>query len=1475
MKLKVTLDRPGGGAQDLRITCDAATTVGDLAQYLRLSDPNKQSGVPPTDPVTIGLVRDGHTALDPRTPLSDSPIRSGSVITVSRPGELYADPASRVAAIAAVVAGPDTGQEFKLAPGTNIIGRIRSSEVRLTDALVSRQHARLNVSDHVEVIDLGSANGVELNGSLISREVARPADEIRVGDTVLTVRMIEMPSVAGRTDSASVAFIRSPRLAARFQGRTFEVPELPQRQQPQRFPMFMLLMPMLMAAVLYLATHQIASIIFAALSPLMMLGNYVEQRRNATRVDKAALAQFRADLADLVQQADDTARQEVAMRLAEHPSTRECVEAILHRTPLLWTRRPDDWGFLEMRLGAGRMPSRSTVVLPDGRRGPRDLLAEATRATAHLGSVDGVPVVGVPVSAGGLGVAGARAAAVSTARALLVQAAALHSPAELVIGVLASSRSADDWDWVKWLPHVDGPASPMAAGHLASTPAAATELTAAVEALIDERAADDGHAGERTPTTPAVLLVIESDAPVEFGRLVSIAEHGWHNGVHVLWVAPELAQLPAACRTYVDAHSLVESGVGYVHEAGAVTPVASETVSAEDALRAARSLAPVVDLGARHEDASDLPRRLSFLALDGHEHLGDQPEAVIERWRQNHSILSGPYAGEIVRREASLRAVIGHSAGRLHALDLRVDGPHALVGGTTGAGKSELLQTWILSMAASHSPQRLTFLLVDYKGGSAFADCARLPHTVGLVTDLNPNGVRRALTSLAAELKYREELLHQHGVKDLMALEKKGTAGAPPSLVIVIDEFAALVQEVPEFIDGVVNVAQRGRSLGLHLVLATQRPGGVIKDNLRANTNLRMALRVADEADSLDVLGSPEAAFFDQDLPGRAVSKTGPGRLVPFQTAYVGGHTTGGPATPDIRVHELSVTSGASWDLPEEAEPDGGRQTGPTDISRVVAAIRQATHDAQLPASRKPWLPDLRRLYDLADTAQVPSPRRDDFLVFGVQDDPENQRQATVAFSPDTDGNLAIFGTGGAGKSTLLRTLTAAGGVVIQGGPCHVYGLDFGARGLTMLEQFPHVGAVINGGDDERVQRLLRWLRDLIAERAARYAAAGAGTVTDYRRLAGRSDEARILLLIDGLGAFRSAYEAGAGQAIWDLLLAIAAEGRPVGVHLIVTADRPGALPTALASSIQQRVVMRLADPTDYGNLGVPSDILTPASPPGRAIIGSHEVQVAILGRAADTKSQSDALTELARAMINAKIPAAPQVRRLPDTIPMIELPVRRDGLPVLGMSGADLQPLAFQPRGTFVLAGPPGSGRTTTLRTIVESLRRWDPEWTLVLLSSNRRSPLADLSVWHHAAAGSGDVAPLAAALAKQVKDRYDHPGAGTAKLAVIVEGLPEMVPAAETELNDMLSAVLAAEGFLVAEGETSSMLATYGLVGAAKVSRTGIALQPDPGDGQSLFKTSFPARLRPQDFPPGRGLFVTRGKATTIQVMHPEGGI
>ena len=1456
MKIKVQLEGAGSPSRDLLVTADAAATVGDVARHLKLADPARTGAPDDMQDWTLSLSRESRRLLDPRTPLGDSPVRSGALISVLPAGRQFASVERSAVAMATIVEGPGAGKEFSLSSGTNIIGRNRTCEVRIEDPLASRQHARLNVTDHVEIIDLGSANGVELNGSVIAREIVRPSDVVRIGDTRLTFRMVHVEAAAGRTEG-TVGFIRSPRLAPRYVGKEFVPPDVPQRQHGQKFPMTMLVLPVLMAGVLYLVTKQWQTVIFAALSPLMMIGSWWEQRRQGKTVDKAAIAAFRADIVGLEQALLQEQEREVAGRLAEHPSAKECVTAVHERRPLMWTRRPDQWGFLEFRLGTGTTATRCTVKPLEGRNSPRELTVEADEKLAPLAWVHAVPVVATPLERGAIGVAGPRSAAISTARALVAQAAALHSPAELAICVMTSQRGAADWGWVKWLPHVDAPWSPVEAKHLAVNPADSTALLGALTRVIASRAADEKVSG-----VPSVLVVIESDSPVEFGRLVDLAEEGRTAGVHVLWVAPDVEQLPASCHTFVDTHSMVEGDVGFVHDASSVTPVVTEQLSPEEALGLALSMAPVVDLGASNEDSSDLPRTISFLAMDGYEAMADHPETVLERWTQNHSILTGPLACEPHRKAASLRAAVGHTAGHLHQLDLRADGPHALVGGTTGAGKSELLQTWILSMAANHSPQRLSFLLVDYKGGSAFAECADLPHTVGMVTNLDANGVQRALKSLTAELDHRMKVLQDAKAKDLMELEKRWDTAAPPSLVIVVDEFAALVQEVPEFVDGVVNVAQRGRSLGLHLILATQRPAGVIKDNLRANTNLRMALRVADEDDSTDVLGTPDAAFFDPDLPGRAVSKTGAGRLVPFQTAYAGGRTGSGPSRPEVVVEELALGTGAVWELPEADTPAVDQSTEPSDIARIVTTISEASAAAQIPAPRRPWLPDLAKVYDI--TALTAGRLASNKLVIGMADFPERQEQSPISFEPDVSGNLAIYGASGSGKSTAMRTIAVSAGLSFRYGPTWVYGLDFGAQGLAMLDTLPHVGAVIRGNDDERVRRLLLWLAEVVDERAVRYAAVNAGSVIQYRTAASKPEEPRIVLLLDGLSGFLKAYEAN--DAWIDRLVAIASAGRPVGVHVVMSADRSGAIPTQLAATIQQRLVLRMNSTEEYDSCGVPRTMLQPDSAQGRGIWGGVETQVGVLGTSADLGAQARAMGDLSADMTKVGAPVAPAIKRLPEAVQLSDLPAVVGDEMSVGVRDDTMGPLTVPVEGTIAVTGPPGAGRTTALATIASAARRAVPATTMVLLSPDRRSPLPNAVSWDRLAIGLEQGGALAEELSELSSTSSDH-------VVLVVEKLAEWGDSsAEFALDALIKAVTRSGGMVVSDSDAMTYSRSYGLGVGANASRIGIMLQPDGADG-SAFGADLPRRLNRADFPPGRGFLARGGRVVLAQVALPDG--
>jgi len=1473
VKLKFTLQSPDQDSRDLIATMGSTTTIGDLATYLARADPGAGTPGQGEGGLTLALVEQWPREVDASSTLPESGLRSGATVAVTSRSGSFVDVGAPVA-VATIVAGPDLGKEFALSHGTAYVGRAHGCQVQLSDSAVSRRHAKLVVAGRmkvagvplVEVVDLGSANGISVGGAEVPRAALKTGDRVWLGDTEVEVRLLENAPGAAVADSACVAFSRSPRMAPLFEGREFDLPALPERPKPSRMPWLAMMFPALLGLGMFAFTHSPYSLIFVVMSPMMMLGNYVDQRRGGRKDFEKLMQDFRQDLEIVGTRIRESLEVEAAQRRRENPSGAECAEAARLFTPLLWTRRGDTPGFLQLRLGLGMLPSRSSMTMPSLGRSTAQAWLELASAVDGLSAAPDVPVVIDPLSTGAIGVSGIRDVVLPTARSLVLQAVSLHSPAELIVVAFASTDSARDWDWLKWVPHTASVHSRISVGHLASTAPTCSALLSELEGLIASAGGSSEPRQDQDASHPRVLVLVENDAPAERGRLVQLAERGWRQGVCVLWLAPTTPLLPAACRVFVEVEGS-EGGVGYVNEGKLVTPIVVDALSLGQTLAAARSLAPVEDSGAPVDDDSDLPRTVSLLSLMGTE-LARSEHAVIERWGESGSILTGPFAPATPsHKPGTLRAIVGQSAQGTFSLDLRADGPHALVGGTTGAGKSELLQAWILGMASAHSPQRVTFLLVDYKGGSAFRDCVELPHTVGLVTDLSPHLVRRALASLSAELRYRERLLAQYKVKDLLELERRGEADAPPSLIIIVDEFAALVQEVPGFVEGIVNVAQRGRSLGLHLILATQRPTGVIRDNLRANTNLRLALRMADENDSADVLGSSLAAYFDPALPGRSVSKSGPGRLTPFQAAYAGGWTSDTPAPQEIRIEALTYGLGQLWEPPvREVDLDHDKaDPGPTDIQRLASTIALAAWAAELPTPRVPWRPELRPVYDLA---LLPNSGRDDELVFGVADDPDNQAQPVVAFNPDKEGNLAVFGASGSGKSVFLRTIALAAGQTGRGGPCHIYGIDFGNRALSMLESLPHVGSIVPGADHERLTRLLLFLRETIDDRAVRYSTASAATITDYRRQASAPDEPRIMVLLDGLTAFRAAYETG-GTVRWlDLLTSLAADGRPVGVHFVISVDQRTGMPGSLAAAVQRRVVLRMAHPDDYSFLGVAGDVLSMASPPGRGLLNGVEIQCAVLGGTPEVMTQARAVGAFGDALREAGSSEPRPIRSLTGRVLMNDLPCEVEGRPVLGLGSVGLSALAFEPRGSFVVTGPSGSGRTTSLASLARSLRRWNPAMTLYLVTPKRSSELSALSDWTEVAAGSDAIVALATRLRAELEaDTHRGP------LAVVIERVDDLAgTTAESPLSGLVRACIDNGHFVVAEGEAMFFSSSFGLPGLLKTSRSGLALAPDGVEGQTVFRSSFPAVNR-ADLPEGRGFLVQRGRPQLLQVALPRG--
>ena len=1500
MRLKVSYERSDRSIEDLILDAELSCPVGAIAEELVLSDPRTQASGEIHGAVTLAAAPPASQAfevLDPDKPLGESHVASGfTVRVVRRAGARGPSFQGEGPAIAVTVRSGDLdGRRFTLQPGSRTIGRKTINDLVLNDPLVSGVHARVLVGSAPELVDLNSANGILVDGVLVPRLRLTNGQQVTMGDTTLEFAIERDLNESFHIRGASIPFNRSPRVEPRFPGTEFTAPEVPSELEKPTFPWFMLAMPVLLGVAMFVITQRAASLLFVVMSPMMMLGNYWMNRRKIRQDGDSAIAVFSRQLEALEKGLADQLPIERSVRAQEAPTSAEVQEALRTRSPLLWTRRPEHWSFLNVRLGSGTDRSRSTVV--KAREGAAALVEYAEKVDAvvdRYAMVEDVPIVESPELAGCLGIVGPQESAFALARGLILQWVGLHSPSELIVTVMGGPSSAAELGWVKWLPHTTSSQSPIFGNHLADTVPSNLSLLTQLEQVLAARAKsariegiqvlpplEDAltavHRGAKVGQSeteksvdgrvlPAILCVITADSVVDKGRLITLLERASGTGILPVVIAPSVDSLPAACRTFLE----LRPGTGqskatahFVRHGRVVPDLTVESVSRDEALALAKAMSPLTDVGAPTEANSDLPRSISLVTLLESEY-ATHPPAVVDRWRQNLSFRGQDRPRGRRRREPNLRALVGKGALNSMHLDLRGQGPHALVAGTTGAGKSEFLKSWVLGMATEFSPDRVTFLFVDYKGGSAFAECVRLPHKVGVVTDLTPHLARRALISLGAEVKKREHLVNDKGAKDILELEERSDGDCPPALVIVIDEFAALAREVPSFVDGVIDIAQRGRSLGIHLIMATQRPAGVITPALRANTNLRVALRMSDTGESTDVVDVPDAAKFDPTIKGRALAKTGPGQPHQFQSAYVGGWTTDVVPEPVTTVTPLRFGAEKPWERPEDEEEVP--ENGPTDEVRLVNTIIAAAEMAGIAPPRRPWHEELRDTYNLQQLLQE-GPLSDEQLIFGWVDLPKQQEQRAVAFEPDRDGHLLVYGTSGSGKSVLLRSLAAAAGVTPLGGPVHVYGLDFAGGGLKMLEDLPHVGAIIASDDSDRTIRLLRRLTTEVERRRKDYSSARADSIVSYRSITGRVSEPRIILLMDGYPAFRNDYESGVGRANWYAAFQqILTEGRQLGIHVAMSADRPASVPGAVASNVPRRVVLRMADEGMYTVLDVPTDVLNVNSPPGRALVDREEAQVAILGGSSGALSQDAAVARLLELIVAEGRRPAPPIESLPTDIPVMSLPSQAGGHPVIGIADDTLGPAAFEPQGPFVIAGGPQSGRSLALVTVATAINRAIPEMRVVCLTA-RPTGLAGEPLFHEVVVGIDGVKEAATRIAAEI-DQEPRPRSW----AVVVESLSDFLQtAADAALVALFKTARRTGQLVVAESETTTWSSSYGLYGELKSARTGIILQPEPIEADVIFKAGIP-RLPRSEFPPGRGYLVVAGRAQRVQLARPS---
>lgn len=1057
---------------------------------------------------------------------------------------------------------------------------------------------------------------------------------------------------------------------------------------------------------------------------------------------------------------------------------------------------------LPLRLGLGAVPTRVAWVDTGSRTHP---------------TVDDAPVVVDLDLVRALAVVGPARVTDGHLRALIGQLCATHPAHQVSLAVTAPDAS---WAWTALLPH-----------HVDLSALFAPQPLAA---------AADSH---------RVLVIPRADA-VD-GGTAALITRALDAGAHVIVAVTERSGVPGGVATVVapgpDGRHVVETV-----ESSSGSSVTLDLVGPWWADRLGRALAP---LRTRDDGrGGGLPKAVSLAQVWGSP--GISSTDVESRWR-------GRPDGQVTPA-----AVVGVTRDGPFSIDLVRDGPHVLVGGTTGSGKSEFLRTLVTSLALAHPPDELTFVLVDFKGGAAFGACTALPHVVGLVTDLDEHLVARALRSLGAELRRRERIFAAAGASDLEGYRRMHGAQAEcvPRLVVVVDELKALVDEVPDFVSGLVRLAALGRSLGVHLVLATQRPAGAVTAEIQANVNLRIAFRVRDRADSVDILEDPAAAGIRSSTPGRALCRGGDGSLVTFQAATVS--DAGPEPTPHLTLHPPGLSAAAA--PPPEAEP--GPDTAAA-LAPVIDAISRAHRRSGGPDPRRPWLPPLPSHLQPVVEPRIPDGERSFSAVVGLVDEPELQRVSPLVWTPD-DGTWLLSGRAGSGRTSALRTMTLAIARRLSPHRLHVHVID-PVGSLADLEHLPHLGTRIGPTHHRGLDSLLAHLKAEIEVRRspthsperAPEALAPTDPVPETPPL--------VLVVIDGWDQLAESHGPLDADGAVDSLFTILRDGPPVGVVGIVSGGRTLLQPRW--SGIGGRILLLGAvDPLDAALAGLRlADV--PRDPPvGRAVrpLDRREIQFALT-----TPEDSQALgaaPEVTRPRPAGGTATPWTWRELP---PLARRPSRPEN-PVAGPgrhASDSPRTLSHQldvglvaPQGDvwgwrpaeagrrLLVAGPPASGRTNTLTTIAGSaLAAGLP--VAVVLGCGVGGGAGETE---QSGFGGATVLP-ASDVGALVTLRRRHPD-----LVVLVDDADRIGDDAPIlpVLREVLDLVDRGRG-LVAVSTTSSSVTTRfrGLDVDVARHRVGIILSPERAEADLLG-----ARLR--EAPPrmpGRGVAIVRGEVAEVQVF------
>ncbi len=1267
---------------------------------------------------------------------------------------------------------------------TCAIGRTPTCGLAYQNRFVSGRHAELShAGGRLTIVDVGSANGTAVNGCQLVAHQPRwlaPGDVVEILDLVIAVGVgfvcvndppelvvgnavglaplthealrARMPDVEPSHEEPE-AFSPAPRLSKSVHPLTLQVDDPPARKAADEQSVLAQVGPSLLmglSSVLMLSStvwrtsdghkaHSMASGLFLAAtlvvaSVVWPIASRAALRRRDER-DELRRERVYVAYLDGIENRLATAASEQAQVLGENRRpVSELIERARTYSALLMSHTSAHDDYLELRVGIGDDSLAAEVTWPQHHVSlEEDPMLDAVDALAQRPpQLRDVPLAFNLLQDAVAGIIGERAQVWEFLRGLLVQVCALYSYHDVKIVMLSSEDELPEWEFLTHLGHLYD-----AAGQHRHVAIGSSGLIEEDRLLLRELAERAGANGETLRDAGPTYLVICANQRLArrseaVGRLLRMRERC---GISLIYLGTSLSDLPRECISLVDLSPRDGERWGLSRGADVLegSPRARRAcmfarsdvvgtlrqfdpdimVSREQAHAFALSLARV-RLASSNPSAA-IPASLAFLELlevgsVAHLNIG-------HRWAKSDA-------------SQSLQAIVGvGSGGEPIMLDLheRAHGPHGLIAGTTGSGKSEFIITYLLSMCVNYAPDEVAFVVIDYKGGGLAGalenERHHMPHLAGTITNLDGGVIQRALASISGELRRRQDLLNRAretsgeatvDIYQYLSLYRQGVVSEPlPHLLIVADEFAELKAQEPAFMDELISAARIGRSLGVHLILATQKPSGVVNEQIWSNARFKVCLKVADAADSREMIRRDDAAEIAQ--PGRFYLLVGYNESCAVgQAAYAGGPYVPTETFEPRRDDAVELLDAEGTTLARLRPPMPRRESGDSELTAVLGQI-EATAAQVGKRARRLWLDPLPTRITLASLSARYGTRCPGGLVCraGEVDDPENQRQLPLEIDLATVGAVMLYGSQGSDVDGLLRAMLVS--LADSYGPDHLwlYGIDYGAGLLSRLEGLPHVGGVVPSGDTERLGFLLRMLERMVAKRRGRPLTREGGGGKDGGPAAASSP--RIVVAIDNLAAFQELNE-----ELVDTLVTLTRDAPRYGIHFVMTAATADTPRMRLRAQVGMELPTMLNDRSDYVTiLGALHDV-TPPHRERRGLVrmGKRLLEFQGLSIAEDDEGETAVIARVAASARERTTAIAPPIPALPPSVHIDHLGSCADARRIpIGLMRRSLDPVWYDLARTphLPVLGNDAEALSLFLRGLHDAAARMGAAWRFV----------------------------------------------------------------------------------------------------------------------------------------------------------------